>query len=151
MLVVPSIPMTLNIEMKNETYSPFLQSVPSQTARHSTPTYLSRYWKGTGSTHPEQQSLSPFCACCLPLIDYCDICLLSHSTHSAHVAPFPPNTSNADPIVKSILPLLTSFTSSKSLTVLAPPAYVTGMVHQSANLAIRSRSTPACRPSLSAA
>lgn len=71
--------------------------------------------------------------------------------HSSNVVPVPPKMSRALPIVRSTLPLLRSRTRSRSSMVLAPPAYVTGMLHHCESFSTSSVSTPCCRPSLSAA
>lgn len=78
-------------------------------------------------------------------------CTLFQATASTKFAPFPPKISNALPIVRSTFPLLALRTTSRSLMLRAPPAYVTGILHHSESFVIKSRSTPSCRPSLSAA
>jgi hypothetical protein len=70
---------------------------------------------------------------------------------SSKVAPVPPKMSRALPIVKSTLPPLQSLTRSRSWTPRPPPAYVTGIEHQSASFETSCWSMPRCSPSLSAA
>jgi hypothetical protein len=76
---------------------------------------------------------------------------LFHLTQSSNFTPSPPKMSRALPMVRSILPQLNRLTRSRSPSCLPPPAYVTGILHHSANLSTNASSIPDWRPSLSAA
>jgi len=98
---------------------------------------------------------SEHCSSLMSLIRSYDLltyaCSAFHLTQSWNLTPEPPKISSALPMVRSTLPLLSSFTNSKSSIERPPPAYVTGMLHHSASLVTSSWSIPRCRPSTSAA
>jgi hypothetical protein len=87
----------------------------------------------------------------IPSIDARPYCSLFHATASSNLMVLPPKMSSALPIVKSILPLLSFFTNSRSCKWRPPPAYVTGMVQIDDKSSTSSVSIPACLPSTSAA
>lgn len=85
------------------------------------------------------------------IVDTTPYCSLFHATASSNLIVLPPKMSSALPMVKSILPLLSFFTNSRSCKLRPPPAYVTGMVQMEDKSSTSSVSIPACLPSTSAA